>query len=409
MPCDDLLLSEQSTCKLEGMSLRFDEIDAIVAWLIDGAPGCDGGEQLVSQLCERLVAAGLPLARLRLSIQMLHPDVAGVTTRWRPDEKIQSNIASFASALEGRSVADPRADETMDEVVLPLTFANGDVHSSAWATTRPDGFTDPELAALQRLISPLARVIEIMALRRMAVTLLDTYVGNRAGARILAGQIRRGHTEVMSAAIWLSDMRNFTPLSDSLPAETIVDILNRYFDCQVPVIHAHGGEVLKFMGDGLLAIFPIRESEPDAAAACGRALDTARECRAAVHALTYRHDGGTIDEFRFGVALHVGQVLYGNIGGSSRFRSDETSADRNERDAQAWGGSRLDFTCIGPAVNLAARLEKIAAQLGRNVVASSEFARHIDLDWVALGSFAVRGFALPEEIFGLPDDQSTLR
>ena len=129
-----------------------------------------------------------------------------------------------------------------------------------------------------------------------------------------------------------------------------------------------------------------------------------RACRAAVHGLTYRHDGGTIADFRFGVALHVGQVLYGNIGGSSRFRSDETSADRNERDAQAWGGSRLDFTCIGPAVNLAARLEKIAAQLGRNVVASSEFARHIDLDWVALGSFAVRGFAVPEEIFGLPDD-----
>ena len=389
------------------MPLRLDEIDAIVAWLIDGAPGCDGGQQLVAQLCERLVAAGLPLAHLRLSIQMLHPDVAGVTTRWRPDEKIQSNIASFASDLDGRSAARPTnaiLPDATDDVVLPLTFANGGVHSSAWATTRPDGFTEPELAALRRLASPLARVIEIMALRRMAATLLDTYVGNRAGARILAGQIRRGHTEVMNAAIWLSDMRNFTALSDSLPAETVVDILNRYFDCQVPVIHAHGGEVLKFMGDGLLAIFPIGESEPDAAAACGRALDTARECRAAVHALTYRHDGGAIDEFRFGVALHVGQVLYGNIGGSSRFRSDETSADRNERDAQAWGGSRLDFTCIGPAVNLAARLEKIAAQLGRSVVASSEFARHIDLDWVALGSFAVRGFALPEEIFGLPDD-----
>ncbi|HTG24533.1 MAG TPA: adenylate/guanylate cyclase domain-containing protein [Reyranella sp.] len=383
--------------------------------MIDGAPGCDGGQQLVAQLCERLVAAGLPLARLRLSLQMLHPDVAGVTTQWRPDESLQINVASFVSELERHSAArptnailsdaaQPRADEMMDDVVLPLTFTNGSVHSSAWATTRPDGFTEPELAALRRLASPLARVIEIMALRRTAATLLDTYVGNRAGARILAGQIQRGHTEVMNAAIWLSDMRNFTPLSDSLPAETIVDILNRYFDCQVPVIHAHGGEVLKFMGDGLLAIFPIGDSEADAAAACARALNTARECRAAVHALTYRHDGGTIDEFRFGVALHVGQVLYGNIGGSSRFRSDETSADRNERDAQAWGGSRLDFTCIGPAVNLAARLEKIAAQLGRNVVASSEFARHIDLDWVALGSFAVRGFALPEEIFGLPDD-----
>jgi len=396
------------------MSLQFDEIDAIVAWLIDGAPGCEGGEQLVSCLCQRLVAAGLPLARLILSIQTLHPDVAGVTTRWRPDENIQSNVASFAADLEGRKAAhstnailpdaDPCADGITDDVVLPLTFSNGDVQSSAWATTQPGGFTAPELAALRRLASPLARVIEIITLRRVAAILLDTYVGNRAGARILAGQIRRGHTEVMNAAIWLSDMRDFTALSDSLPAETIVDVLNRYFDCQVPVIHAHGGEVLKFMGDGLLSIFPIGESEPDEAAACTRALAAARACRAAVHALTYRHDGGTIADFRFGVALHVGQVLYGNIGGSNRFRSDETLPDRRELDAQAWAGSRLDFTCIGPAINLAARLEKIAARLGRNVVASSEFAGHIDLDWVALGSFPVRGFAAPEEIFGLPDD-----
>jgi len=386
------------------MPLRLDEIDAIVTWLIDGAPGSDGGEQLMPLLCERLVAAGLPLARLRLSIQTLHPDVAGVTTVWRPNENVQYGIASFAADLEGRFASRLDEGQDADDVVLPLAFMNGEVHTSAWATAKPGGFTDPELAALRRLASPLARVIEIMAMHRRATILLDTYVGNRAGARILAGQIRRGHTEVMNAAIWLSDMRNFTALSDSLPAETIVDILNRYFDCQVPVIHSRGGEVLKFMGDGLLAVFPIDDSEPDAAAACVRALDAARACRAAVQALTYRHDGGTIDDFRCGVALHVGQVLYGNIGGSSRFRLDETSADREAFDAQAWAGSRLDFTCIGPAVNLAARLEKIAAKLGRNIVASDEFARHIDLDWVALGSFPVRGFAAPREIFGLPDD-----
>jgi len=278
------------------MPLRFDEIDAIVAWLIDGAPGSGGGEQLIPLLCERLVAAGLPLARLRLSIQTLHPDVAGVTTVWRPDENIQFNVASFAADPEGRrvaaptnailpAVADPRADEMTDDIVLPLAFTDGEVHSSAWATTKPGGFTDPQLAALRRLASPLARVIEIMALRRRATILLDTYVGNRAGARILAGQIRRGHTEVMNAAIWLSDMRNFTALSDSLPAETVVDVLNRYFDCQVAAIHSRGGEVLKFMGDGLLAVFPIDDSDPDAAAACARALDAARACRAAVHAL----------------------------------------------------------------------------------------------------------------------------
>ena len=147
------------------MSLRFDEIDAIVDWLIDGAPGCDGGQQLVAQLCERLVAAGLPLARLRLSLQMLHPDVAGVTTQWRPDESLQINVASFVSELERHGAArptnailpdaaPPRADEMMDDVVLPLTFTNGGVHSSAWATTRPDGFTEPELAVLRRLASP---------------------------------------------------------------------------------------------------------------------------------------------------------------------------------------------------------------------------------------------------------------
>lgn len=399
------------------MSVRLDEIDAIVAWLIDGGPGCDGGEQLISRLCERLVAAGLPLAHLRLSIQTLHPDVAGVTTQWRPGESLQSNVAAFTSDAEDWRAAaaeqavtpddaGPHADGTMDEVVLPLIFANGDVQTSAWATAQPGGFTEPELATLRKLASPLARVIETMALRRMATILLDTYVGNRAGARILAGRIRRGHVEAMNAAIWLSDMRDFTALSDALPAEAIVDILNRYFDQQVPFIHAHGGEVLKFMGDGLLAIFPIDGRERDATAACRQALDAARECRAAVRALAYRHDGRTIADFRFGVALHIGQVLYGNIGGSSHFRSSETPPNQDERNARAWKGSRLDFTCIGPAVNLAARLEKIAAQLGRNVVASGEFARQVDLDWVALGSFPIRGFAVPEKVFGLPDDRT---
>jgi len=231
------------------------------------------------------------------------------------------------------------------------------------------------------VVKPLARIIEIVDLRRTASILLDTYVGNRAGERILGGQIRRGHTDTMRAAIWLSDLRGFTALSDRLPAETIVDILNHYFDCQVAAIRTHGGEVLKFMGDGLLAVFPIAEKDGNIQEVCANVLDAARESRAGVDALHYPV-GDAVERFRFGVALHVGQILYGNIG----------------------GGNRLDFTCIGPAVNLAARLEKIAGRLQRTIVASEGFARLGGAAWSDLGEFPIAGFAKVERVYGLADE-----
>ena len=204
---------------------------------------------------------------------------------------------------------------------------------------------------------------------------------NRAGERMLGGQIRRGHTETMQAAIWLSDLRGFTALSDRLPAETEVDILNCYFDCQVSAIKDHGGDVLKFMGDGLLAVFPISEEERDMREVCARVLEAARQTRASVDALQYRI-GDTFEHFRFAVALHVGKLLYGNIG----------------------GGNRLDFTCIGPAVNLAARLEKIAARLNREVVSSAAFARLCEDNWADLGEFPIAGFSKAERIYGLAEE-----
>jgi adenylate cyclase len=237
------------------------------------------------------------------------------------------------------------------------------------------------LAALRRIVAPLARVIEIISLSRTATLLLDTYVGNRAGARILGGQIRRGHTETMNAAIWLSDLRGFTALSDRLPAETVVDILNSYFDCQVAAIRMHGGEVLKFMGDGLLAVFPIDEYVGDVRQVCSHVLEAARESRASVEAMHYPI-GDAVERFRFGVALHVGKILYGNIG----------------------GGNRLDFTCIGPAVNLAARLEKIAGRLHRTIVASEGFAGICAGGWSELGEFPIAGFSKAERVYGLLDE-----
>src|SRR5207253_10474272 len=164
--------------------------------------------------------------------------------------------------------------------------------------------------------------------------------------------------------------------------ETVVDVLNCYFDCQVEPILRHGGEVLKFMGDGLLAVFPIADGGGDTAEVCGRVLDAARESRALVEALRYSDDDHAIESFRFGLALHVGKVLYGNIG----------------------GGNRLDFTCIGPAVNLAARLEKIAGRLNRTIVASSEFVQDFAGGWTDLGEFPIAGFSKVERVYGLRDE-----
>jgi adenylate cyclase len=187
----------------------------------------------------------------------------------------------------------------------------------------------------------------------------------------------------MQAAIWLSDLRGFTALSDRLQPEIVVDILNQYFDCQVPAIRKHGGEILKFMGDGLLAVFPIAKDGGNLGDVCARVLEAAREARGNVDAMHFPI-GESSERFRFGVALHIGGILFGNIGGMSR----------------------LDFTCIGPAVNLAARLEKIAGQLKRTVVASAAFAGVMTDGWTDLGEFPIAGFSRPQRVFGLRDEAS---
>src|SRR5258705_6755144 len=201
-----------------------------------------------------------------------------------------------------------RQEGVTDYNAFPLPFPGGWIHSGNWARKRRGGFTEGHIEGLRKVVPPLARVIEIMSWRRTASSLLDTYVGNRAGERILGGQIRRGHTDTMQAAIWLSDLRGFTALSDRLPAETVVDILNHYFDCQVSSIGTHGGEVLKFMGDGLLAVFPVTQQDGNVQQVCSSVLEAARESRARVEEMQYPI-GDVIERFRFGVALHVGRIL----------------------------------------------------------------------------------------------------
>jgi adenylate cyclase len=387
---------------------------SVVDWLIDGARSAPLAQEVLTELSERLCACGLPLWRAVVFVRTLHPEVVGRRFTWRPDTGTVVDEAPFElldrdvfrnSPMSGvntirailrRRLADAdcpmdypilqdlRGEGVTDYVLSPLQFTNGDIHFASWATRQPGGFTDAEFAAIEAVVAPLARVAEIRALHRVAGNLLATYIGRSAGERVLAGQIRRGHTDAIHAAIWLSDMRGFTKLADRLPPQALVDLLNRYFDCQVPPILAHGGEVLKFMGDGLLAIFPIGDGA-ESAKVCDSALGAAHAARtnvAELHA-TASEDAG----IRFGLALHVGDVLYGNIG----------------------SGNRLDFTCIGPAVNLAARLEKLAGRLGRSILASQEFASHCGHDLQPIGRFAVAGFAEEQTAFGLHDEADGLQ
>jgi adenylate cyclase len=385
-------------------------LQRLIEWLVDGARSAPSPPQMMTETCERMVAAGLPLWRVGVFVRTLHPDVIGRNFVWRPGAEVVVGTANYdvldspeflrsplaivfnerreiRARMDGPDAKrfplfdDLRAEGVTDYFALPLLQVDGTAHASSWTTKQPRGFTDAQLAAIRGLIPALARLIEVTRWRFTASILLDTYVGNRAGGRILDGQIRRGHAETMDAAIWLSDLRGFTALSDRLPPETVIDILNRYFDCQVSAIATHGGEVLKFMGDGLLAVFPIDEYVGDAGKACAQVLEAACEARANVEAMQFPI-GETIERFRFGVALHVGRVLYGNIG----------------------GGNRLDFTCIGPAVNLAARLEKMAGRLHRTVLASAAFAAACPDRWQNLGEFPIAGFSKAARVYGLSDE-----
>ena len=385
----------------------------VARWLAEGAPTAARAEDILQQLCERICACGIPLWRTAVFVRTLHPHIMGRSFTWFPDKGVATGQAPYQIMDEDafrlspvvrvyqtgmplrRRLADPdcpmdfsilegfRAEGVTDYLASPLRFTNGEIHVATWTTRAPNGFGEAQMKGLEAVVAPLARLAEIYALRRTAQTLLDTYVGPHTGERILKGQIRRGDTEAIQAAIWLSDMRGFTALSDRLPPASLVRLLNQYFGAQVPVIARHGGEVLKFIGDGLLAIFPVEPGDDRGTRACAAALEAAKAARQEISALGQAGDAiEGVDRVRFGLALHIGEVLYGNVGGETR----------------------LDFTCIGPTVNLAARLEKLAGELGRTVLASTEFAERCSGALVPVGRFTVRGIDTVQRVFGLAEE-----
>lgn len=378
-------------------------------WLLVDGPQIDSEVELFDELCWRLVGDGVPLWRAGLHVGTLHPQIRGVGARWWRDRKViedyrilhgseetdEYRLSPIRKTVERGTPTRRRLDGPVPEFPLleKIRKAGGTDYFAlalnrtfrrfptvAWATDRPGGFSEAEIAKLEDVNPALAAIVDTRAVRRISANLLDTYLGPQAGRRILAGQIFRAQGERMRAVIMMTDMRGFTSLSDRLSGDAVIELLDDYFDAVVSPIEDKKGEVLKFMGDGVLAIFPAEDDE-DFAPSSLRALEAATEGLDRLAAINQVRRERDQAEFRIGIGLHLGEVIYGNVG----------AADR------------LDFTVIGPAVNLASRIEGLTKRLLRPLLTSSAFAGVCPRPLVSLGFHPVRGLYQPEEVFGLPD------
>jgi adenylate cyclase len=352
---------------------------ALISWLQHKASRCADPGGLLVALGQRLVDAGLPLRRASLTIRTLHPLVAGSTFTWQRDRSDSLEIPRFHGMADGHGTD---ADGNWYEIEL---ISDGAGHRLSLASERPDGFDRAQRSLLRQVAGLLAMPLEIVVTRQTAATLLATYLGRRSGARVLAGAIQRGDGETIHAVLWYSDLRGFTALSESLPRDRVIGLLNAHFERLAAPIKAFGGEVLKFMGDGLLAIFPTEQG--GAARACERALKAARGARAGMAALNSERMVAGEDPLGFGLALHLGDVMHGNIGAPDR----------------------LDFTVIGPAVNLVSRLEALCKRLDRSVLISAEFAAACAEPLEPIGSYRLSGIREPAEVFTLAELQGESR
>ena len=382
------------------------EGSSVIRWLMTEGRHITDAKSFLDSFAACLRDARVDVSRITTGVPVLHPQLFSVSSLWERDKGVterryrldpsqdailaNSPIRSaydgnpFRSRLTMAAAEHPefpiltelRSAGVTDYVVLSVPFSDGTNKALSLATTRAGGFSDEEIVLFEAMTPAVAVNLEIQALRRMARTLLDTYVGRQAGGRVLAGQIRRGMGETINAVIWLSDLRGFTSLSESSPRDELIEMLNRYFGPMCDAVEATGGEVLKFIGDSVLAIFPI---ERDAAVACRGALEAAHAAGIAIEAENLLRTASGAPQIDYGLALHVGDVMYGNIGGDAR----------------------LDFTVIGPAVNLTARIESMCKDLQRSPLLSAEFVRASGVRAELLGEFALKGVGARQPIYGV--------
>ena len=381
-----------------------DETHPVIRWLMTDARRRTDASEFLEAFAHELRAAGVDVSRITTGVPILHPQIFSFSGLWQldkgtterlyragPDALATMTNSPIRIAYEGGGpvrcdltapardgefaiLGELRRDGFTDYIVHSVPFADGSHKALSFATSRRGGFNRDELALFEAVIPAVAFNLEGQALRRTARTLLDTYVGRQSGGRVLEGQIRRGAGETIRAVIWLCDLRGFTNLSETLPRDALIDLLNCYFGPMCDAVAAQGGEILKFIGDAMLAIFPI---EADAGQTCAAALLAAAQAQTALATENLRRKESGLSQIDYGLALHLGDVLYGNIGSDTR----------------------LDFTVIGPAVNLTARIESMCRQLGRSLLLSSDFVRAGGISAESLGTFPLKGVGVGQEIF----------
>ncbi len=388
----------------------------LTAWIAAAGLAGEAEPDLLGGFCERLVAAGLPITRSQALIDTLHPVHEGRVFSWHAAEG-KTTLREYGSSSEGEAAERWRASpfyrllqsgepllrrrvdaQSVAEFPILTELAAGmtdyvamvqrftgqgiigemDCVYSSWGTDRPNGFADADLADLQRLVPLLALALKSTSLTRVARTLVETYLGRDPGQRVLAGGIARGVADRIEAVLWFSDLRGYTRITDTSPPEQVIPLLNDYADAVISAIHAKGGDVLKLIGDGTLAIFTAADRE----AACRAALKAAKAVRNSIGELNRRRGGDGLPVTDIYLALHFGEVFYGNIGSKER----------------------LDFTVVGPAVNEVSRIAALCRSVEQPLLLSASFAAaagSAKSQFVSVGRYALRGVSHPQELFTL--------
>ncbi len=377
-------------------------IVAVEEWLLSEGARLEDAGGVLSGLAARLDELGIPVDRISTAIEALHSEYSGVGRFWTREEGSSARLfphgdkaeviyrdSPFAYVHRTRQwllldladtpddlfniVPDLKAEGYRHYLCVPIFFTNGTQNGITFATRAPGGFGERGLAVLRQIMPALAAAMEIRAINRRLEDVLRIYVGDEPHRAILSGTIRRGEVSRIRSAILFADMRNYAGISSNLTPEGAVELLNAYFDCIVPPVEAEGGEILKYTGDGLLAIF--RDVGDDTGGAAYSALTAAIQAVARIEAAN--------GERRFpspvavGIALHHGEAAYGNVG----------------------SGERLDFTVIGRDVNLASRIASLNKVLGEPVLMSQAFAERLWSNPEPLGAFALDGFDEQEVIY----------
>jgi len=384
--------------------------NSLAGWLLGEAWKAQTPDALMEGFCRCLQACGVPLARMTIIVPTLHPQVFASVFVWREDSGVKTiyephdilhqpkfKDSPFAVIMRGAGgvrrrieqpdvkldfpvVRDLHAEGATDYVAMPFHFADGQLNVLSMTSFARGGFSTAHLGQVYEVLPMLGRLFEVHAQRRTAVTLLQTFLGRHTGARVLDGLVKHGDGEHIDSVVWFSDLRDSTALSISMERGAYLDYLNRYFHCMAGAIMETGGEVLRFIGDAALAIFPISgnwQGATGAAEACRRAIAAARLAVQRIEADNAAHPQRV--PIRYGIGLHLGQVTYGNIGVPER----------------------LEFTVIGSAANAAARVESMTKALGRNIVISAAFADSYAGKLESLGKHKLKDVEGEQELFTL--------